>query len=128
VIEKRWFLIAPEAEQAMLDAGHNVFRANLYEGVRASGQRIVMPITYNADDNNWMNSAIAMMKAARKEWVTREADSANCRYIVKVDAGIHQDPEWSGDFVGLIEEAFGDQIVTLEHPLLARRKVSRRYE
>jgi hypothetical protein len=117
-IEGKWYLVDPDVQRVLFDAGYSAFKANLYEGVRANGQRFVMPITYNVDGECWMNSAIAMMKTARQYWVTREADSANQRHLFSVDSTRRPEPTWSGDFLGLIEEAFGDRVITQGHPLL----------
>jgi len=117
-VGKHWHLVDPDAKQALIDEGYAVFRANLYEVVRANGQRIVMPITYNPENSTWMESALRMLAEGRVHWISRESDNVNQRHLIKREKHIKLEPVWCDDFMALIEEAFGDHIVTLDHPLL----------
>lgn len=114
---KRCYLVDPDVKSAVIEAGYPVFRANLYEAVRATGQRIVLPITYNPEHSSWMDSALEMLSVGRAYWITRESDYDGQRHIIKRATGTRKEPVWVDDFLALVEEAFGDNIVTEGHPL-----------
>lgn len=124
-IDKQCYLVDEDVKQDLFDMGIPVWRTNLYEGVRANGQRIVVPIAFNSDPDVWMRSGIEMIYMARENWVTRRADNEHQRHVVMIDHSVDFEPEWGDDFLPLIEEAFGDRIITADHPLLKGKSKSK---
>ena len=120
-IDGQWHLVESSVRATLLQRGIVVTIASLYEGYKANGQSFILPVTYNKNPEIWQNSAIKMVKQARKSWVRRVADDVNKQHVTYIEGGIGVTPEWADDFNDLIEQAFYDRLIDDQHSLLKNK-------
>ena len=127
---KWWIIAADVVEDEGIDI-QNLWRADLYEGIRPDGQRFVLPVTLPTwtDKTDWHDSLTQAVKLARKKWVTVEADKVNQCFDVTSEKPMKAGPDdWIDDeFSDVLELAFqGHIIYTRKEAMTKLRKPSRR--
>jgi hypothetical protein len=131
LIDGKWWMIASDVvEDGDIDIP-NLWRADLYEGIRPDGQRFILPVTLPiyVDATDWHDSLTHVVKLARKKWISVKSDKSNHCFDVISEKPIKMTEDaWPmGEFESLLELAFYGRIIyTLKEAVTKLRKPSRR--
>ena len=106
-------------------AGEATFSPRLLvTAVNRQGIPFIWPLRLPGEDgksDGWTQSALNAVKMAETQWVRVTANMSSNSYDVRT-ASFHEEPQWPEEPLGtILEIAFkGDQITTLNHPVLRR--------
>lgn len=130
-VEGKWWMVAADVIEDDGVEVQNLWRADLFEGIRPDGQRFVLPVTLPmySDKTDWHDSLTQAVRLARKKWVTVESDKINKCFEVTSEKPMKVGPDdWNDcEFSDLLEQAFHGRIVyTRQEAVTKLRRPSRR--
>lgn len=110
--DEQWWLVSKDVVDRFRVP--NLWKADLYEAVRADGTYFVLPLTHPRPGCvDWYDTLLEAIQRARKEWIISESDRELRRYHIRTETRKKLSaPEWLDcDFTELVEVAFTGRIV-----------------
>lgn len=108
----QWWLVSADVESRFRVP--RLWKADLYEAVRADGSYFILPITHPRPGcEDYYDTLQEARQRARKEWVIAESDrDQKCYHISTATRKNLSPPEWlECDFAKLVEAAFEGRII-----------------
>jgi hypothetical protein len=131
-LDGKWWIVAADVVEEEGIEFPNLWRADLYEGLKRNGQRFVLPVTLPMQINktDWHDTLTQAARLARKKWITVESDKPRGRFDVTSRQLITEEADdWADDeFANVLEQAFEGRIIYTRNDALAKLKKPPRRE